>query len=377
MKKSFYQAVCLLFSLALCAGVASCSDNDEPSEPTPGKITATGQTVFTSQTMKGTVHIPVTVENPECVPVAEDFVFLDFSDNYEIDLDDGSKAGNLKPGVTVAAVERNGDAGFVIAMEYDYSGYTSASASFTLGYRDTATAIPVTIHCRNAMTLAVTHLVPGAAGKLTLEINPDAGSSGTEECDLTVITLKAQTHQSDISIEVDQDGTCVHLYLDKAFEFTAEEKAKGYATVLMEATLKDDSNGHTFTVGTNLHVCPSARTETITLSADTHSYKWKVDDLAETLGMNKAEDGNLYLVNRNAEFYIARKGEPLVPVAQHQPVVYGGWGSQLTPEPYATCNLLGISLLEPGEYIYVVHMKKDNTSDSGEYVDFVFPFVKE
>lgn len=378
------KARCLLLAGAVCAGFAACNDdnNDEPRPDgnTPGILTATSGGTLESHTMKGAVLLPVSAENPATEPDPAKFTYENFSLTGEQALDDApmAKAAGKVPAVT--AVEKGEDGGWVLVLGYDCTGYASCRVSFTLGYEGTATAIPVTLHIDNDLLgLRVNHLAAGMSSYVGWMVTPPDDSGYGH--DWTFTGLKGTGAHADntslLTLEVYPTEYAVAL--DNLFEFTSEEMAQGYAPIPVQTEYQCKETGTAFRMYDTLTVCPSRILEPVTLESDAHSHLWYVKDEAEALGLDKDNNGDIYLNGRDYTFYFATEDGVLEYIKNYSRDIFPSIGTETSGDkvtPYI--KLLGISNLPAGEYTLLLHVKKVQAdSDDKQYVDFRMPFVKK
>lgn len=376
MKKNVWKKTCCwTLVLLTCIVFNACSDDDETAVASPGKITATGVTEFVSYSMRGVVRIPVTVENPEVMPEPGMFRYLNYTESGSEDLTRSQEINIF----AIQSVEQGEGGGYVLIAEYNNSILTSREVTCTLAYEGTNTSIPIKLTCYDALRMITTHLGAGLSGLLKFEKNENAYVPGGIPDDLTVTQLQVLgDHAKDVSFEVDKQGTCVHITLSDNFEFTPEEEQWGYSGFILQATM---SNGDvTFYLNNALHICPSSIMDTETIPADEVKHNWYVEEAAKALGMDADEAGNIILKDRPIEYYIARKGEPLVPVDEFDVSIFPGKSSHHENEEtvyHPVILLSGVNNLPSGEYVFVAHVKKLTDENNSRYVDIRMPFVKE
>lgn len=378
------KARCLLLAGAVCAGFAACSDdnNDEPRPDgnTPGILTATSGGTLESHTMKGAVLLPVSAENPATEPDPAKFTYENFSLSGEESLDDAPMAKEAGKVPAVTAVEKGEDGGWVLVLGYDCTGYASCRVSFTLGYEGTATAIPVNLHIINDLLgLRVRHLAAGMSSYLGWMVtSPDDLESDHRA---TFTGLKGTGAHADntslLTLEIYPTEYAVAL--DNLFEFTSEEMAQGYASIPVQTEYLCKESGTAFRRYDTLTVCPSRILEPVTLESDAHSHLWYVKDEAEALGLDKDNDGNIYLNGRDYTFYFATEDGVLEYIKNYSRNLFPSIGTETSGDkvtPYI--KLLGINNLPAGEYTLLLHVKKVQADpDDKQYVDFRIPFVKK
>lgn len=376
MKKNVWKETCCwVIVLLTCIVFNACSDKDEPAVVPPIKITATGGTEFVSYSMHGLIRIPVTVENSEVKPEPEKFRYLDYA---ETGIEDLSRSQE-KTIFSIQSVEQGEGGGYVLIAEYNYPTYTSMVATCTLTYEGTNTSIPLKLTCYDALHMTTTHLGAGLSGLLKFEENEEAYVPGGIPDDLTVTAIQVlDNRDKDVSLEIDKTNNCVHITLNENFKFTPEEEERGYSSLMLQATM---SNGVvTFYLNNALKICPSSILNTETISTDEVKYNWYVEEAAKALGMDADETGNIILTNRPIEYYIARKGEPLVPTKEFDVSLFPSKGGVYENDGivyFPVISLHGINNLPSGEYVFVAHAKKLMDENDNQYVDIRMPFVKE
>lgn len=387
MKKNdlWAKARYLLLAGTVCAGFAACDDDNNEPHPdgnTPGILTATSGGTLESHTMKGAVLLPVSAENPNAEPDPAKFTYENFSLSGEELLDDAPMAKEAGKVPAVTAVEKGENGGWVLVLGYDCTGYASCRVSFTLGYESTATAIPVNIHIVNDLLgVRVQHLAAGMNSDMGWMVTPPDDSD--RGYDWTFTGLKGTgAHAGNISLlTLEEPGYPAEygVALDKLFEFTSEEMAQGYAAIPVQTEYLCKENGTAFRMYDILTVCPSRILEPVTLESDANSHVWYVKDEVEALGLDKYNDGNIYLNGRDYTFYIAQKDGYLYPVRNFSRNIFPSIGTETSGDkvtPYI--KLLGIKDLPAGEYTLLLHVKKVQAdTDNKLYVDFRMPFVKK
>ena len=371
------KAHCLLLAGVVCAGFAACSDDNEPKGEgdNPGIITAVSNTALTSYSMTGAVLLPINVENPDIEPDPDKFTYDNFSMTEELILDDTTEPKTNKKLPVVTAVEKGEDGNSVLVFDYDHAGYAHCNISFTLGYRGTATAIPVSIDITDCLRgLDVSHLGAGLSGLLTFETNPESG----EEVSYRFVDLKGiGAHTDNLSLKPQDNEYAVAL--DEMFEFSSEEMAQGYASIPVQAEWqsKDGSEFRTYDTFT---VCPSRIMAPVTIDSENIKFEWEVKEEAESLGMDEYEKGYISLKNRDYTFYFSTKDGCLNPKKDYGYMIFPGIGSKQVSEGehLPIIVLRGTKNLPAGEYVLVLHIKKlANNPDDKQYVDFRMPFIKE
>ena len=376
-RASFFKSLTmnrLIKSLYFCAIIAgtcfatACSDdNDAPQTELskPVEIAAAGETSFTLYSTDGTVRIPLTVSNATEELEAEQFTLTADS------APDGFAA-------KVESLEAEGEI-YVVTASYSLTGANSATANLTLGYAGTEAAVPVTITCYDAFRAASSFVSNGCIGSITLSRNPEVELPETIDAAISAVTFSG-THAAELQT-LKTEGMETLFEVSDTFSLSEEETATGYAEVPVALTLK--SGDCEYTVPGTVRVCAARVVAPETVTADETRHIWMLPDELISLGMDKTGD-MVSLIGRKAEYYFARKGEPLKPIKESGFEVTGAAGERHhwvdeTQEEfiYPAIYLMKADRLPAGEYIFVAHLKKlkDNTDDN-RWVDIVMPVSK-
>ncbi|WP_287678608.1 hypothetical protein [Bacteroides sp.] len=360
--------------IGMCLIACNGENELEDGNNTPGIITAQKDVTLMSYAVSGAILLPINVENSGVELSKDNFTYDNFSittmasveDEEEIKFEDKLK-------LPVLSVEKGEGNSNVLVFGYDFTGYTSCSISFTLGYAGTETSIPVSIKIEDDLkNVNVSHIGAGMNGLLTW--NSDFDSS--EEPQYDFLALKGTgLHANNISFK-NLDGEDI-VMLDDNFEFTTEELGQGYASIPVEADFQC-KNGSTFRIYTSFSVCASCVLSPVTIGRESRSYIWKVEEEAEFLGMDKNNYDYIWFMGREYEFYISTKGGYLKPAREYSVISSIGDSGTVGEKqiPYIKLELL--NKLSPGEYMLVAHIKKLlRNPDDKQYVDFCIPFVKE
>lgn len=140
--RCFLQLIALAIAMAFT--VTSCgNDENEPEQPILSASDFTlAQTDFAADTMKGTIHIPVTVSKPEVSVDKSYFTFTEWScfiDGLE----------TIDPSAfSISGVDEKGDRKYVINVSFDFEGHDSVNASAQLTYKGTSIGT-INLDCGN------------------------------------------------------------------------------------------------------------------------------------------------------------------------------------------------------------------------------------
>lgn len=358
----------ILLLIFCTIALIACSDDENgyETENTPGNITATATTLFTDYLMSGPMYLPVNVGNPGIALSLDKFTYNDLSE-------EGTGKSAKEEKLRVTAVRKGEESDYILELDYYYPECTSCTISFTLGYEDTGTAIPVSLVCRSSVGLEVSHLEPGLTGLLTWEFK--SLYKGDENMPWDIADIKKGGAHGDVSFK--RSGDKYMLTLDKHFEFTPAETEQGYAIVPVQIEMARHDGKRYITLG-SFTVHPSLAMEEVIIRRGTRDYKWHVDKEAAKLGID-IEDGSYAFGDRQVEYYLAAKDGCLDLVKNYKYGLIPGIGqddNDGTTRPFI--ELKHLDELPAGKYELVAHVKKTRDDEGNNlYVDIRAPFVVE
>lgn len=373
------KTLCLLLAGTMCVCFVSCKDeaNNPDHGDNPGKITAIGSSSLESYAITGAVTLSVNVEKSDVTLDPSKFTMENFSVTGDRPIEETTLAQADASVPVISSIVKGTGNNYELVLSYDYNGYESCHVSFTLGYQDTSTAIPVSIKVTDFIrSMEVSQMVAGLKGSLSWTQNPIYGYLPPQGFAGLKDLVGTGAHAEDLSFEKLKYEYAVGL--NDNFSFTPKEIEDGYASIPVKATWKC-SDGQEFFTYTTFTTYPSRSLASVTIDSATLSYTWNVEAEAEDLGIDKDTDGNIQFGHRAKEFYLASGDGCLLPIKDYEYNIFASIGNTTEGDKsYPHIKLTGLSQLPQGKYMLVAHVKKVlSNPDNNLYVDFCIPIVKE